>query len=728
MNVTEVLAERAYKRVSSKREEALLELPESDINNYLNDIYKLLQSEKYYSYGVRNLCFACEYKYTERYSLSLLKQCILSSRIFLYEEMLKCIGIDLDEESDLFESSQRAFYSLEIDVTLTKEQKELYDLFNSKRRLVVSAPTSFGKSRITREIIAHNSYKHIVVVVPTNALLSETYFTFRMDERLSKYNLIFSTHIEPTTSDSIYIFTPEKFDLYSDEHDIDYDFFVFDEVYKVDSSDKRSSVFSNCLYKAYKKECDYYLIGPYFNKFSEKFLEKTGGHFKKFETDIVQKITRNYFSEEEACLPTGILKKLKGKDSRLKNAIKNLDGQTIVYVSRKDSAETRAKIISESRKSEINNKYLNQLVEYISKNISREWQLISFLRKGVAFHHAGVPKYIQTEIVDLFNSGIIDVIVCTPTLTEGVNTTAKNVIFFDTKKADIDLTGFEVKNITGRSGRFGQHFVGRAIFLEEHVGQDNIEEISYPIFDYPNLPDEDYIQIDASDLNKSGKHRQQQIIEIVSSYNIPLSVLKKNKYVPFENQLELISKLRANPLLKEQLDISSGLPVKKQVDTIMGLVHDVLFSESDKKEAWTTANLSRFVKYQIYKNPSIKDLIRNHNAKKEDTRIRNILELVYRYFEFSLPKYLMTFENLFNFVYGSKISLSLMITHLQYGSDETQDILLSDAGLPKSIISYLSTKLKGAKSISEIKRKIEKNPQILHGLSEIELRMLSKRI
>lgn len=223
MSITEILADRAHIRVLSRNEDDLLKLPDSEIDKYLNDIYKLLQSKKHYSYGVRNLCFACENKIKDKYSLSLLKQCILSSRIFLYEEMLKAISIDLDEESDIFEVSQKAFYSLESDVVLTKEQKELYDIFNKKRRLVVSAPTSFGKSRITREIIVHNKYKHIVVVVPTNALLSETYFTFRMDERLSRYNLIFSTHVDPSESDSIYIFTPEKFDLYSDEHDIDYD-------------------------------------------------------------------------------------------------------------------------------------------------------------------------------------------------------------------------------------------------------------------------------------------------------------------------------------------------------------------------------------------------------------------------------------------------------------------------------------------------------------------------
>ena len=93
-----------------------------------------------------------------------------------------------------------------------------------------------------------------------------------------------------------------------------------------------------------------------------------------------------------------------------------------------------------------------------------------------------------------------------------------------------------------------------------------------------------------------------------------------------------------------------------------------------------------------------------------------------------LPKYIIALENLYNYFYNENISLSLMVTRLQYGSSELQDILLADAGLPKSVIHHLSVKLKGIKSIEDIKHRIDSNPSILMGLSNIEIKMLSKRI
>jgi hypothetical protein len=727
VNVTDALAEKAYLRIKEYEPSRKGVSCVYTKYTYLQDIYKLLQSEKYYSEGVRNLCFICDSEIQGSLNFSLLKQCIQSSRVFLYQDMLEREGVDLGEDS-IFDCSQKAYYSLDDEIVLTKEQKDLFDLFSEKRRLVVSAPTSFGKSRVMREIIAHNGYKQIVVIVPTNALLSETYFTFRMDERLSRYNLVFSTHIEPSDTDSIYIFTPEKFDVYTDENSIDYDFFIFDEVYKVDSSDSRSSVFSSCLYKAYKKKCDYYLIGPYFNRFSESFVDKTNGYFKRYSTDIVQKTTSNYLCGTSVEIDGHQLKRLKGRDARLKQVVKNIDGQNIVYVGRKDSAETRARYIADTVKFGVSNSELDDLVSYIETNISSEWRLIDCLKKGVAFHHAGIPKYIQTEIVDLFNAGVINTIVCTPTLTEGVNTSAKNVIFYDTKKADVDLTGFEVKNIIGRSGRFGQHFIGRAIFLEEHVDQENIDEINYPVFDYNKIPDEDYIQIDENDLGVEGRKNRDRILERARDADIPISLLKKNKYIPFENQVDLISILRLDRSIWRRLKIKSGLPEKHQVDLIIELVHEVLFSESDKKRNWTSANLSRLVKFQIYYNPSIKQLISKHDAVREDTKIRNVLELVYKYFEFSFPKYLNAFENIYNFVYSESLSLALMSTHLQYGSEEKFNILLTDAGVPRSIISHLESDIRGLDSITDIKNKIESKPSILRGLSNLEIKMLSKRI
>ena len=163
------------------------------------------------------------------------------------------------------------------------------------------------------------------------------------------------------------------------------------------------------------------------------------------------------------------------------------------------------------------------------------------------------------------------------------------------------------------------------------------------------------------------------------------------------------------------------------MDLIVDLVHDVLFSDSDKKTGWSTGNIARFVKYYIYYNPSIKQMIKEHSAVKEDTRIRNVLDLVYTYFEYALPKYIKALENLYNFVYGERASFSLFITRLQYGSTEPQDILLADAGVPRSIISALSESLAGVKDIEEIRRRI-KSGGALEKLSNIEKRMLSRRL
>lgn len=730
MSITDVLADKAFARLSEIDVHDFFEAEYSyrKFKRFLEDTYKLLQTKKYYSEGLRNLCHVCENVPDDPFLVELLKQCISSSRVFLYQEMLKERGVEFQEENGLFEVSQRSFYSLDSEILLTKEQKDLYDTFKEKRRLVVSAPTSFGKSRIVREIISHNSYKSVMVVVPTNALLSETYFSFKEDENLKGYNIIYSTHSEPSDDPAIYIFTPEKFDVYTDEHDVGFDFFVFDEVYKVDSADNRSSVFASCLYKAYKKKCDYYLIGPYFKSFSKEFLRRTNGHFEKYNSDIVQKKIINYFSDSSTSFEGFELKSLKGKDPRLMQVLQAVSGQSIVYVGRKDSAETRAHYIADKRAGLVDNEGLNELIDYIKQHVSDKWRLLSCLSKGVAFHHAGVPKYIQGEIVDLFNAGVLDVIVCTPTLTEGVNTSAKNVIFYDTTKADVELSGFDVKNIVGRSGRFGHHFVGRAIFLEEHVAVDEIDEIRFPIFDYDFISPEDNIQISIRDLNVSGLQQRNEIMGQILSENVPLELLKKNKYIPFEKQISLIKYMRRERYIGRSLAGLHSLPDKEQMSLVMDLVHEHLFADGDKKESWTTAKLSKFVKFQIYHKPSLKAMIAEYSAAKEDTKIRNVLELIYRYFEFSLPKYFMAFERLFNFVYGGKLSLALTITHLQYGSDKIQDILLVDAGVPRSIVTRVSEKLNGVKDIGDIRRRFDRDPRILSGLSAIEMRMLAKRV
>ena len=74
------------------------------------------------------------------------------------------------------------------------------------------------------------------------------------------------------------------------------------------------------------------------------------------------------------------------------------------------------------------------MIDWITENVNARWSLISSLSYGAAFHHGALPRHLGSSIVDAFNLNSIRWLFCTSTLIEGVNTSAKNVIFYDKEK------------------------------------------------------------------------------------------------------------------------------------------------------------------------------------------------------------------------------------------------------------------------------------------------------
>ena len=81
-----------------------------------------------------------------------------------------------------------------------------------------------------------------------------------------------------------------------------------------------------------------------------------------------------------------------------------------------------------------------------------------YLKGGVAFHHAGLPRKLLSFIVKQFNQRKIKVICCTPTLAAGVNTPARRVIIktlyrYNAEKGNVLIPVIEYKQMAGRAGR-----------------------------------------------------------------------------------------------------------------------------------------------------------------------------------------------------------------------------------------------------------------------------------
>ena len=117
-----------------------------------------------------------------------------------------------------------------------------------------------------------------------------------------------------------------------------------------------------------------------------------------------------------------------------------------------------------SRDSEqILRKKLPAYKEYI--NLPEYKNMIRWMEKGVAIHHAGVLPVLREMVEILFAAGKIKLIIATETLAVGVNFSTKSVIFTNLYKFDgvtrRPLHSHEYTQMAGRAGRRGIDTVGK---------------------------------------------------------------------------------------------------------------------------------------------------------------------------------------------------------------------------------------------------------------------------
>jgi len=159
----------------------------------------------------------------------------------------------------------------------------------------------------------------------------------------------------------------------------------------------------------------------------------------------------------------------------------NRKKQALVFVSTKKSAEKTAEDISKKLKDvpkahELSEKILNAL----SKPTKQCIRLAKCVKKGVAFHHAGL-NYKQKELIeDAFRQGTIGIIACTPTLAAGLDMPAFRTILKDLKRFGgrwgYDwIPVLEYEQMSGRAGRPGKEEFGESICIaRDQVDKDNI--------------------------------------------------------------------------------------------------------------------------------------------------------------------------------------------------------------------------------------------------------------
>ena len=568
-------------------------------------------------------------------------------------------------------------------IVMHQKQAEVYDAITCYQSIILSAPTSFGKSLLIEEIVASKQYQNIVIILPTLALIDE--FRLKLNKYKSHYKLIFTS--KQTIGDrNIFILTPERFLEIEGIPKID--FFVIDEFYKLDgtrSEDERVNVLNHAFYKLIKMTKQFYLLGPNIASIPHGFEQSYNCRF--ISSDFTTVSCDEFFIER---------KRNKELDQLLQ-LLEQLDEPTMIYCKSPTSAEKYVREILEKIQNNWEQSGNHQdAIHWIQNNIHSQWTLNKALPYGIAFHHGSMPRHLGKYIVEEFNRCTIKYLFCTSTLIEGINTTAKNVIIFDNKKGNDNITFFDYRNIRGRAGRMTKHFVGRVYSFYEPPNDTDIS-VDIPWYTQENATDEILIQVEEEDLKPFAKEKIQQYKE---QEVLDVEVIKRNNNISVKGQLAVAELIQRNLDYYHSVLYWTRYPTYEQLKVSCNLIYDYLRFSRNRDEVFSGDQLAFYVYNYVRVKSNMARFIRF--LEKNDRRVRSVDQAVQKatklgrsWFEFRFPKLLLGLQKIQESVFKSnglsygdyKFYASL----IESGFCNPAVAALQEFGMPLSLLRKLET-------------------------------------
>jgi helicase len=162
-------------------------------------------------------------------------------------------------------------------------------------------------------------------------------------------------------------------------------------------------------------------------------------------------------------------------------------GQVLVFVSTRKSTQTSAELLAKHTKeflSAAEAEALSEVADEIERALGEPTRtcrlLAECVRKGSAFHHAGLHHEQRKTVEDAFRKNLIKTICATPTLAAGVNLPSRRVIVRDYRRyaqpyGSVFIPVLEFHQMCGRAGRPQYDEYGEAVLIAR--GKEEVEEL-----------------------------------------------------------------------------------------------------------------------------------------------------------------------------------------------------------------------------------------------------------
>lgn len=387
------------------------------------------------------------------------------------------------------------------------EQRRIFQKLVEGNNIILSAPTSFGKTLLVDALIAAKEPARVVITVPTIALLEER--RRALSKRFPNYQIVSQTFQDLTDQPVIVVGTQERI---LEREEIDkVDLFIIDEFYKLDltNGDMRAKSLNLLLAKYIDTAGQVYLLGPSIQE--SPVNTQSRQNFEFIRTDYSPVAADIVTVDPPGTDPDQLARVLNDEN----------EASCLVYCRSPKSARTAARDLVE-RGFHAPTDRLKRLANWLREHYHPEWYVADALEAGVGIHHGRIPRAIAHLMVRLFNIGEIKTLLCTSSLIEGVNTVAEVVIIYDKYISTRKLDRFTFDNIKGRAGRMGEHFVGR-IYLFNEAPEQVYDTLDIPLLqEKDRLSDEALLQISVDRLSGNNRLRREQLLDRVA---VPAQIL-----------------------------------------------------------------------------------------------------------------------------------------------------------------------------------------------------------
>ncbi len=524
------------------------------------------------------------------------------------------------------------------DLVLHAGQLDAYIHLINGENVVLSAPTSFGKSLLIDVLIMSGRYNNIVVIVPTIALIDET--RRRLQYKFGTTYKIITHASQELLSANIFILTQERFLEISNLPKID--FFVIDEFYKLSPSDNNNyddrtiSLNVACM-KLIRQEAQFLLIGPNIERVDSG---NTEGKYVFIKSDFktvgtsIERINANGHQDEITL-----------------SICKHCDAQTLIFCSSIARVYKLGEYLVQGGIS-FSSDLAKEFADWLAVNYSQNWSLVKLLRAGIAIHHSSLPRSVSQYILHLFNEGYIRFLLCTSTIIEGVNTSARNIIIYDNKIARKKYDYFTFNNIKGRAGRMFRHMIGKVYILNPEPQQE-LPLVEIPAMSLPEgMPVSLALEVEEPEIKHLSSSELEKLKYLHAQKYLSLDVIRANAPFDPDAQINIAKEIDENPSYFSNKLNWNKIPNSEQLKFLTKLIYDDLL-EGENINGIVSKEQLFFRLMQVQKfmpigfHTYLREFISTNNKSiSDDDAIREALAFLRTWVEFQLPRSILAIDRI----------------------------------------------------------------------------------